>query len=156
VVVYRFATRGTVEEMLLGKAEVKRRLEMLVIQKGRFRSLLDAGEGEMARSKRSDGEGEEELRGILEGGEGFGELGAETNVSAASGEGDRGEVEGNGVGEILTEEDLRILTDRSEAAYERAEKGIELEGHGGVFRLAETRREGEKVLSEMSTGSGKG
>lgn len=45
VIVYRFATRGTVEEMLLGKAEGKRRLEKLVIQRGKFRSLVDGKRG---------------------------------------------------------------------------------------------------------------
>jgi hypothetical protein len=49
-----------------------------------------------------------------------------------------------------------VLTDRSEAAYERAEKGIDVEGSGGVFKVAETGREGEeKMWSEMSTGGSK-
>lgn len=51
----------------------------------------------------------------------------------------------NDMGEILSDDDLRILTDRSEAAYERAEKGMEEVGgekNSRAFRLVETRREG--------------
>ncbi|KAL4880854.1 SNF2 family helicase/ATPase PasG, partial [Aspergillus karnatakaensis] len=40
VIVYRLATKGTVEQTLLEKADSKRRLERLVIQKGKFKSLL--------------------------------------------------------------------------------------------------------------------
>lgn len=39
VVVYRLATKGTVEEMLLLSADAKRRLEKLVIRKGSFRTM---------------------------------------------------------------------------------------------------------------------
>lgn len=47
VVVYRLATKGTVEEELLMSADAKRRLEKLVIKKGGFRTMgqkLDARE----------------------------------------------------------------------------------------------------------------
>lgn len=39
VIVYRFATKGTVEEGLLMSADAKRRLEKLVIRKGTYKSL---------------------------------------------------------------------------------------------------------------------
>jgi len=39
VVVYRLATKGTVEEELLLNADAKRRLEKLVIKKGGFKSM---------------------------------------------------------------------------------------------------------------------
>ncbi len=39
VIVYRLATKGTVEEQLLMSADAKRRLEKLVIKKGRFQTL---------------------------------------------------------------------------------------------------------------------
>jgi ATP-dependent DNA helicase len=45
VIVYRLATKGTVEEQLLLNADAKRRLEKLVIKKGGFKSMgqkLDA------------------------------------------------------------------------------------------------------------------
>ncbi|KAI5813259.1 SNF2 family N-terminal domain-containing protein [Pyronema omphalodes] len=46
VVVYRFATANTVEQTLLEKADGKRRLEKLIIQKGKFRSLVEETEEE--------------------------------------------------------------------------------------------------------------
>ncbi|KAL9072088.1 MAG: hypothetical protein Q9157_005231, partial [Trypethelium eluteriae] len=46
VIVYRLATRGTVEEVLLERADQKRRLEKLVIRKGRFRAKEGQKEGE--------------------------------------------------------------------------------------------------------------
>ena len=48
--------------------------------------------------------------------------------------------------QILSEDDLRILTDRSEAAYARAEKGEEGGAGGEKFRSVETRRDGGDVL----------
>lgn len=39
MVVYRLATKGTVEEELLLSADAKRRLEKLVIKKGGFRTM---------------------------------------------------------------------------------------------------------------------
>lgn len=49
VIVYRLATKGTVEEQLLLNADAKRRLEKLVIKKGGFKSMgqkLDDGADE--------------------------------------------------------------------------------------------------------------
>lgn len=46
VVIYRLATKGTVEEDLLSSAEAKRRLEKLVIRKGTLKTMGKApGEG---------------------------------------------------------------------------------------------------------------
>lgn len=39
MIVYRLATAGTVEQTLLDKADGKRRLEKLIIQKGKFKSF---------------------------------------------------------------------------------------------------------------------
>lgn len=122
VIVYRFATRGTVEEMLLGKAEGKRRLEKLVIQKGKFRSLF-GGE-----------DGEEELRRVLEG-DGF----------------EKYDTKGDGGGVLLSEAELGILTDRSEKSYERAEKGLDVGGGAAVFKVAETKEDdGLKMFTTKS------
>lgn len=47
VIIYRFATKGTVEEELLLSADAKRRLEKLVIKKGGFKNMsqkLESGE----------------------------------------------------------------------------------------------------------------
>ncbi|KAJ5826865.1 SNF2-related protein [Penicillium robsamsonii] len=119
VIIYRLATKGTVEQTLLEKADTKRRLERLVIQKGKFRSLLDPS----ANSQDMD-----ELRKVL--GENEFER-FEVGVDPAS---------------ILSNEDLDILTDRSEEAYLRAEKGLDQKG--AAFIAVETKRDsGESILS---------
>lgn len=58
VIVYRLATKGTVEEDLLMSADAKRRLEKLVIQKGSFKN--------MGQKKELNGDlNEETLRSLL-------------------------------------------------------------------------------------------
>ncbi|KAI1905865.1 putative ATPase [Ophidiomyces ophidiicola] len=101
VIVYRLASRGTVEQKVLESADSKRRLERLVIQKGKFKNLLD-----MSSTEQKD---TDELRKILEG--------------------DRLEVFDVGAGSkpesLLSRKELEILTDRSEEAYNRAENGLD-------------------------------
>ena len=127
VIVYRFATRGTVEETLLLKADGKRKLEKLVIQKGKFKSLFD---GLDAKSKKLQAEDAEDLKGVLLASEEFEKYDLGTQGR-----------------EILTEAEVRILTDRSEKAYERAEKGLDVEG--AAFKVAETKT-GNEVLGDLS------
>ncbi|GAO46006.1 hypothetical protein SAICODRAFT_28713 [Saitoella complicata NRRL Y-17804] len=112
VIVYRFASANTIETRLLAAAESKRQLEKLVIRKGKFKSLL-ASDG---NEKEND---EPDLAEIL-----------------------RREAENINVkdqhDEILTDEQLAKLMDRSPEAYENAKKG--LEGHmGGAFKIVETK-----------------
>lgn len=128
VIVYRFATRNTVEETLLLKADGKRKLEKLVIQKGKFKSLFDGVDAKKGKMKAED---MEELKGALAGDD------FEKFDPATDG------------GEVLSEEDLKILTDRSEKAYERAEKGLDVGGDGAAFRVAETKK-GVEVLGDLS------
>ncbi len=115
VVVYRLATKGTIEQTLLEKADGKRRLEKLVIQKGKFKSMA---------SKDDNGD-ISELQRILD---------EEDFKNYSLGEGDM----------ILSDADLEILTDRSEGAYERFAKGLDggkmfkavetkKEGEGGLL-----------------------
>jgi ATP-dependent DNA helicase len=106
VIVYRLATRGTVEQALLDKAEGKRRLEKLVIRKG---GLQQKGVEEMC-----------ELRMLLE-----------------KADGQAFNVGEDGV--VLSERDLAILTDRSDEAYERAEKGLDA---GDAFKAIDSRVDG--------------
>ena len=119
VIVYRLATKGTIETTLLEKAEGKRRLEKLVIRKGRFKRHN--------RSLVTEQDDFEELRKALmqDDFEKF-ELGEH---------------------ELLSEEDLDILTDRSQEAYKKAESG---EGNASAFKVVESRKE-EKggILKEM-------
>lgn len=128
VIVYRFATRGTVEAMLLEKADSKRRLEKLVIQKGRFRKDMAAGGGKSGVS----GADFMELQKLL-----------------ARDDGEKYDVKGDeDGGQLLSDEDLHRLTDRSEEAFERAEKGLD-EG-GMAFKAVETKKDGEGFLEAMS------
>lgn len=128
VLVYRLATRGTVEEMLLEKAEGKRRLEKLVIRKG----------GMGGRKERGGDEDEgimDELRNLM-------------------GRDDGERLDFKGEGSLLTEEDIRVLTDRSEEAYVRAEEGLDTGGGSGgrsglVFKAVETRRGGNGLLGQL-------
>ena len=128
VIVYRFATRGTVESMLLEKADSKRRLEKLVIQKGRFRR--DGADG--GGMKGVSGADFKELQKLL-----------------ARDDGERWDVqarmEGGG---LISEEELKVLTDRSDEAFARAEKGLDAEG--GVFKAVETKADGGGFLEAMS------
>lgn len=118
VIVYRLATKGTVEQTLLEKADSKRRLERLVIQTGKFKSLLDTSQDDVDDLKKALGSDEFERF----------ETGADPGSS-------------------LSEKDLDILTDRSEEAYTRAEKG--LDQSGPAFLAVETKREGTGLMSEI-------
>ena len=130
VIVYRLATRGTVEETLLLKADSKRRLEKLVIQKGKFKSLLDGKDA--GKRKSHDASDADDLRGVL-----------------AAEDFEKYDINDTD-GEILSEADLKIFTDRSDQAYERAEKGLDVGGEGAAFKVAETKRDGDGVLGEIT------
>lgn len=120
VIIYRFATKGTVEQTLLEKADGKRRLEKLVIQKGKFKSM-------MRQTNKNKDEVEELQRLLME--EAF------EKFEAGRGEGK----------EVLSDAELAVLMDRSEEAYLRAEKG---EGGGDVFKVVETKG-GEGLLQAV-------
>ncbi|CAG9974190.1 unnamed protein product [Clonostachys byssicola] len=109
VIVYRLATRSTVEESLLMSADAKRRLEKLVIQKGGFRTM----------GQKMDGGGDlldaETLRALLL---------KDGEVYQTSGGDD-----------VLSDKDLKVLCDRSEEAYEVAASG---EGDADGYRVVET------------------
>ncbi|EXJ63986.1 hypothetical protein A1O7_00321 [Cladophialophora yegresii CBS 114405] len=122
VIVYRLATRGTVEETLLFKADSKRKLEKLVIQKGKFRSLL------------SSGVEVDDIKGVLVDDE------FEKYDVAHFEDEDKGATPTGRKRRILGEDELKILTDRTDKAYERAEKGLDIGGEGQAFKVAETQR----------------
>jgi ATP-dependent DNA helicase len=119
VIVYRFATRNTVEQSLLESAEAKRRLEKLVIRKGGVRN---AAGGPRAADKEHE---VDELQRLLR-----------------RSDGEKFDVGGQGEGALFRDEELEILLDRSEEAYERAEKGLDIGGEGAVFRAVGKREEG--------------
>ncbi|CAJ2514211.1 Uu.00g023300.m01.CDS01 [Anthostomella pinea] len=112
VVVYRLATKGTVEESLLMSADAKRRLEKLVIKKGGFKTMgqkLDNGED-------MDKETLQAL--LLKDGEVYKHTGGD---------------------QIFSDEDLDVLCDRSDEAFERAARGA---GNAAGFQVVETAANG--------------
>lgn len=115
VVVYRLATKGTVEEELLMSADAKRRLEKLVIKKGGFRTMgqkIDMRE-DLDR---------ETLKALLL---------KDGLVYQFSGD-----------KEVLSDGDVRVLCDRSDEAYERAAVG---EGNADAYTVIETGANGIKT-----------
>lgn len=118
VVVYRLATKGTVEEELLMSADAKRRLEKLVIKKGGFRTMgqkIDMRE-DLDR---------ETLRALLL---------KDGLVYQLSGE-----------QEVLSDRDVSVLLDRSDEAYERAAEG---EGNADGYTVIETGANGIKTAGK--------
>ncbi len=107
VIVYRLATRNTVEETLLHSADAKRRLEKLVIRKGGFKSMGQKMELESDEDGKVDQKTLEAL--LLKDGQVY---------ETSGGEG------------ILSEEDLEVLCDRSDAAYDKAASGDVAETEG--------------------------
>ncbi|KAL8723883.1 MAG: hypothetical protein Q9181_007110 [Wetmoreana brouardii] len=123
VIVYRLATKGTVEQTLLEKADGKRRLEKIVIQKEKFRTFSN-----IVGDKYGGKMGYEELQEILEGEE-FDDEGFD------------------GEKEVLSDKDLETLTDRSPEAYAKAEKG---EHTGDTFRTVEKKGNDTDLLASIS------
>lgn len=119
VIIYRFATRNTVEQKLLESAEAKRRLEKLVIRKGGVRN--DRGRGAQMEKEQEI----EELQKLLR-----------------KSDGERFDVEEKDGAKVLSDRELEILLDRSDEAYERAEKGVDIGGEGQVFAAVVKREEG--------------
>ena len=109
VVVFRLATKGTVEEDLLLSADAKRRLEKLVIKKGGFKTMGQ-------KMEHTEGMSKDALKALLL---------KDGEVYRYSGE-----------DKILSDEDLNILCDRTDAAYAKAEKGL---GNAEGFKIVETK-----------------
>ncbi|KND87214.1 Lymphoid-specific helicase [Tolypocladium ophioglossoides CBS 100239] len=120
VVVYRLATRGTVEESLLLSADAKRRLEKLVIRKGGFKSM-----GQKMDTLKEDLDAET-LRALLL---------RDGLVYETSGGDQR----------VLSDGDLDALCDRSEEAYERAASGC---GDADRYRVVETGADSIKMTGK--------
>ncbi|KAM0274282.1 hypothetical protein ACHAQH_007989 [Verticillium albo-atrum] len=112
VVIFRFATKGTVEDTLLMSVEAKRRLEKLVIKGGQFRTMGQ----KMNKDEELDEEKLKEL--LLKDGHVY-----EQSSSA----------------EILSDKDIKVLCDRSDSAYERAAIG---DGNADTFKVVETAASG--------------
>lgn len=144
VIIYRLASKGTVEESLLDKAYGKRRLEKLVIQKDKFRSLPGSKQQQLQRREHqsknlaaaaattiTDNNNDHaiDIDWILQNDD------FENYEPLAEGE------------EVLSDEDLRILMDRSDAAFLKSEKGMAIEGD--KFRTVETKAGMEDILGGL-------
>ncbi|KYK61349.1 ISWI chromatin-remodeling complex ATPase ISW2 [Drechmeria coniospora] len=119
VIVYRLATRGTVEESLLMSANAKRRLEKLVIKKGGFRTMgqkMDKSEEDI---------GAETLRVLLL------KDGLEYQTSTTAGD------------DVLSDADLNALCDRSDDAFDKAASGL---GDADRYRIVETGSDSIKMM----------
>ncbi|PHH62401.1 hypothetical protein CDD81_7197 [Ophiocordyceps australis] len=119
VIVYRLATRGTVEEALLLSADAKRRLEKLVI-----RSVGPRRKTARATIKREPQDDDDD--------DGGGELDADALRELLARDGLEYATRPDGG---LSDQDLDILCDRSDEAYERAAAGLG-DAHG--YRVVET------------------
>ena len=129
VLIFRLVSAHTIETKILQKAGNKRKLEALVISQGKFGRLVDEnGKVILGRSKQP-----ESMAGMakalldLEG--------EEINVASA---GDQ----------IISDEDLEVLLDRSPEAYAR-EKGWSA-GLGKGGERAEQIKKGERTAFEVS------
>lgn len=109
VIIYRIATRGTVEEDLLFSADAKRRLEKLIIKKGDFKSMTQEIDDDASFSQ-------DALKALL----------LKDGMVYQYKGGD----------DILSDADLEILCDRSVEAYDRATNGL---GDSKSFRIVETK-----------------
>ncbi|KAM4058903.1 type III restriction enzyme, res subunit [Hirsutella rhossiliensis] len=115
VIVYRLATRATVEESLLMSADAKRRLEKLVIRKGGFKSMHQKMNNTSAAANAEQDLDPDTLRRLLL---------RDGLVYHTSGGDD-----------VLAEADLRALCDRSDDAFDRAASGL---GDADRYRVVET------------------
>lgn len=138
VIVYRLATKGTVEQTLLEKADGKRRLEKLVIQKDKFRGISTSSASRKAGAQ-GDDDALSELQRLLANDD-F------ENYDPSSGP--------NGE-DILSDADLELLTDRSDAAFARAERvaggggGVNGDENGDAGK-SEGARDGEKFRTVLA------
>jgi ATP-dependent DNA helicase len=95
VLIYRFVAAKTVEAKILERATAKRRLEKLVISKGKFKSPVSS-----ANTKKSQENSIRELADIL-----------------ASEDGEQVQIVAQG-DKVISDEDLEKLLDRSPAVFE--------------------------------------
>ncbi|KAJ6257005.1 hypothetical protein Dda_7888 [Drechslerella dactyloides] len=119
VIIYRLATAATVEQTLLEKADAKRRLEKLVIQKGKFKSMT-------ASTTKTQEQEFADIKDIL--------MNEDFEKFDVAESGSR----------ILSDEDLDVLLDRSDEAYEKAAKGETKVSD--IFKAVETKKTSEQDL----------
>ncbi|OAL66313.1 SNF2 family helicase/ATPase [Trichophyton rubrum] len=125
VIVYRLATRGTIEQTLLERAGSKRRLEKLVIQKGKFKSLLDSTSSSNPQRQADELKkifGDEDIEVF--------DIGAETTSES-----------------LLSEKDLQILTDRSDEAY----SDQRMNESGRAFAAVKANTDADEIMADITS-----
>ncbi|POS82672.1 hypothetical protein EPUL_005841 [Erysiphe pulchra] len=145
VIIYRLATRGTVEEDLLLSADAKRRLEKLVIKKGDYKSMVRTtalltpsstkrkGKKDQNNDINPSTENDDDENNNSSSGNGS-SLSEETLKALLLKDGLVYQYKGGD--EILSAADLDTLCDRSLEAYDRAASGL---GDCASYRIVETK-----------------
>lgn len=127
VIIYRLATKGTIEQTLLDKAEGKRRLEKLVIRKSQFRDLLQGN-----RKNRRHGHRPIKDNNVDEDDKDPGNDDADDLRRVLMHDDfEKYDLDNAAVDDpshLLTDAELEILTDRSDEAYLRAASTLGMEG----------------------------
>ncbi|KAI9753630.1 MAG: hypothetical protein M1815_006089 [Lichina confinis] len=133
VIVYRLATKGTIEQTLLDKAEGKRRLEKLVIRKGEFRDLLRTRK-KMGRGARRPTNNQATNKNAENADDGVEDDDNDDLQSMLLHDDfekyDLDDAAVDDPSHLLTDAHLDILTDRSDEAYERAASALQSDGDG--------------------------
>ena len=117
VIVYRFCCDNTLEHVILTRAANKRKLERLVIQMGKFNTLkkLALNEGSFLMQSKGDHNTKPSNKELVQ----------ELSQLLLSHGSSIGFQTGNGIGDELTDEEIRELTDRSLEAY-KPNRDVEL------------------------------
>lgn len=125
VIVYRFVSANTIESKILEKAAGKRRLEKVVIQKDKFKSIISSNSngGGAAGTTTTTQDALATLSEIL--------MQEDAEAIRVKSEED----------EIISDADLAKIMDRSDAAYDVQEQGGV--GEGSVFKSVTTARDHE-------------
>jgi ATP-dependent DNA helicase len=124
VVIYRLVTGNTVESKIIEKATAKRKLEKLVMHKGKFK--VPSGESKSSTLT--------ELAEILA---------AEDNEEVHLAQ--KGDI-------IIPDDDLERLLDRSDRSFTKIETGVAEEECGETFKVInEVRDENNDALANMET-----
>ena len=108
VIIYRLCCDNTIEHVILTRASNKRKLERMVIQMGRFNTLKKLAFNEGSFLKQNSNTSAKSTNK---------ELVKELSLLLKSGESSIGFADNTSNGASLTDEEIKELTDRSDAAY---------------------------------------
>ncbi|CAG8584379.1 3052_t:CDS:10 [Ambispora gerdemannii] len=121
VIIYRLVTANTVESKILEKASAKRKLEKLVIHKGKFKSPSQVHEATASLA---------ELAEILNAND--------NEVIQCVEKGDL----------VIPDDELERILDRSDKAFEKAENEVDSQ-EGATFKVIRDKKDCEDTLTQM-------